>query len=211
MIDYEKLKICHQLAQTLSNKTECSVHIEVVFHELSAPEFVLIDASSNPDGEAYRDIDVLIKELHFLTQDKPKPKYAVESPVFYLEDNKMIEFIVKDIYFDGEGYSYIDCEDNEGQFDVIESALYPSKQSLIESQIEHWINELKSLPEFKKLTGQYILSTKDEECVDTQMNQDEVDLHECQHDQDNDFVDPGCAGIKKGIRKKCKHCGEFYK
>lgn len=77
-------------------------------------------------------------EHEFISQDKPKPKYEVGSPVFYLDGNKIIEFIVKDVYFDGKEYSYIDHVDNDGQFDVIESALYPSKQALIEAQIEMW-------------------------------------------------------------------------
>ena len=217
MIDYEKLKICHQLAQTLSNKTECSVHIEVVFHELSAPEFVLIDASSNPDGEAYRDIDVLIKELHFLTQDKPKPKYKVGQTVAYIdEDNIPQEFMIEGMC-DFSSISYWESKEDDLWYD--ESELFPTKQALIEHQIQYWQQKLieEYCPPFEgpieRLSSCCSVHTgTTEECVDIQRNQDEVDLDGCQHESEGEVWIQQYADMSLITEYfKCKYCGEFYR
>lgn len=85
------------------------------------------------------------KELiakHKLT--KPEPKYKIGSVVFYRNDLRTSSFRIDEIIEDGELW-YInrndegDCGDDEGNFDqYLESDLFPSRQALIEHQLQYW-------------------------------------------------------------------------
>lgn len=131
MIDYEKLKLVHELA----NKCGSSLHY----------------AYQNKEGThiSWVDLDQLILELRELTQpEEPKTKYAVDDIVWILdEDVNLCEFKVLDIDIISDP-KYL-CSSirrmkddviyvNDYQNWYIEYQLYPTKQALIAAQIDYW-------------------------------------------------------------------------
>ncbi len=254
MIDYEKLRLAHELASKLS--THYMVHGVGGKYPDTCHEFTL--CSWSRDEDIICSLDDLITKLESLTQ--PKPKYKSGDIVWFVEEG------VTPVSAEIKQYRCIDNKISyifQDYIPIKESELYPTRQTLIEDQIAYWINELKSLPEFSKLTGQYSLHAKSEslsdysdeeisnaveegcaylppenreivkkqmrmfydnmkkdsrplssccsvhagttqECHDTQSHQDEIDLHECQHEND-------AAWLRREEQRECKKCGEFYK
>lgn len=193
MIDYEKLK----LASELSNKNDGEIYY----------------AYQNKDGVFIQwvSLDQLILELESLI--KPKPKYKVGDIVFYRNDLGIRSFRIDEINEDGELW-YInrnnegDYGDNEGSFDQYqESDLFPTRQALIEHQIQHWQNQLEDeleqhvssyceplpapqgIEACQKRYDHLFVRGKCYDCgfeePDIQSNQSQVDVDRCQHEYES--------------------------
>lgn len=139
-------------------------------------------------------------------------KYLEKEIVWRVDDEDMpIEVCIREIdtsadteiYFDGDSW-------------WSEEQLYPTREALIQSQIEYWQN-LKE--EKSKAACCSLHSGGYEECnPDIQSNQVKVDIDRCQHASDNNYH--GLYEIKASTTYspaefvpilKCKKCGEFYR
>lgn len=117
MIDYEKLRWAHELANKLNERISINVCYLVADNK---PTFVL-DHSDFKNNITSYNIDDLIAKLRELTQ--PKPKY--------------IEGWVIDGFGKMDYWTHMNEEDIKEK-DII---VYPSKEALIDAQIEYWNKE----------------------------------------------------------------------
>jgi hypothetical protein len=146
MIDYEKLKIAHELGQSLSNKTGMRVDISLVFMDKDSPGYLFVDYTNDREQLfELNGIDLLINDLQILTEPKPKPKYKYKSgqSVWYIDCTKyvgpicegMVEYNdTRDALY-GERKNYV-CV--TGDLHIPEDCVYPTKQALIKAQITYW-------------------------------------------------------------------------
>ncbi len=211
MIDYDKLKLAHELSEKLSTIDQYPIYISVrVFHEFSMYRLQSRDIQGN-DESHFEDIDDLINKLRELTQ--PKSKYKIGDAVWLLND----------FGFPEQDYiSEIDeCSDEKyfvnGQW-FEEVSLYPTKQALIEAQIEYWKN-LKDItrairgdvcPKCTQPMAWYSGNVGDGLWRTTCQNKEcdyvrDDSVKECQHVSDDLVI--------KMLPQKfcCVKCGEFYK
>ncbi len=128
MIDYEKLKIAHELA--INNKLRLVLTMSAeIYHEL------YIDGKI----QLFDDLDELINRLQELT--KPKPKYKIYDKVWRLNDEyKPRCVLIAHIDYDNDTHVYADT--NEEWW--LEEQLYPSKEALIQAQLDYWNSLLEA-------------------------------------------------------------------
>lgn len=138
MIDYEKLKLTMEMVKQLAKPAIITINvthgdIERVYGVLQY-DYSLLEAKHMGEFK-FTCIEHLIDKLTELT--KPEPKYKEGSSVYFLH-HENIEIGVTD------GLStYNDCNiyhvlaDGEG-FTIGEGLLFPTRQALIEHQIEYW-------------------------------------------------------------------------
>lgn len=129
MIDYEKLKLAHELAKKYSALSGKHIELTVAYYQNEKPDYCLEIYEDN--GNYSHDkicLEEIISKLQELTQDKPKPKYEVGQTVWV---NKLS--IINVEIFEVKGNKYFDGDDW-----YAENELYSSKQALIEAQIEYW-------------------------------------------------------------------------
>ena len=129
MIDYEKLKEAHELCAKLDKR--CS--LEVCFFRLGKPRFIFCHGSSEVNDICVEEIDDLIAKLQELT--KPEPKFKVGKEVWYVgADNEPCSLIIN--YMTPTSMRLCDKDG----FSVDSDSVYPSRQALIQSQIDYWTN-----------------------------------------------------------------------
>lgn len=127
MIDYEKLKIAHELAE----KMDIRLSIKVCFFRHGKEKYVL-NAPTADDSVSVDSLDCLITKLQELT--KPKPKYKINEVVWRVDDeDSPREVYIEEVDFSGDEYVYCD---KDGWW--VECQLYPTREALIEAQIEYW-------------------------------------------------------------------------
>lgn len=150
MIDYEKLKIIHSLAEKYrTNNVGREVETVTSFSGDDCSYFISIK-----EGEKiifdwdYRDADDAITKLRELAEDEPKPKYRIGQKVWFTDKKDIFNFIIYKIT--GDAYY-----DESYKFGIHESQLYPSSKSLIDAQIEYWTKlKLESMePKFEGEIG----------------------------------------------------------
>lgn len=170
MIDYEKLKIAHELILKCHEKYGLACYVSC-----SHDAYLRLYAFNSDYFEDFRfsDIDDLINKLTKLTKLPPKYKDA-----WYINAKGLLACTK---FHNREGYVFCD----ETAIEVTDCRrIYPSKEALIEAQIEYWS------------------SLKD----DIQINQNEVDIDRCQHEKDDHW-----AFDAYRYNDKCKKCGELYR
>jgi len=153
-------------------------------------------------------LDELIKKLKELT--KPEPKYKVGDTVWMLtgdelEIQSMVIGQIDENNQDGIWYADGEAECEFKQCGWLEEQLYPTKQALIYSQIEHWQNMLfPEIPECEH--EEYIALSGKPMCRKCGV--------EYPHTADKCVHEP-CTSMPTlndgGRVNKCKHCGEFYR
>ncbi len=139
MIDYEKLRLAEELLLKYSIQQIGCLHDTPKFELHLQCSGDCVDTWCVLDGATYSLWELIIK-LQSLTQDKPKPKYAIGDTLYGLCD-EIYSFTVSESYF-YENWGKWCYADESGEYDISETSLYPSKQALIEAQILHWQNEL---------------------------------------------------------------------
>lgn len=112
MIDYEKLKECHELAKKLYDKGDDYA----VCTRFNFP-YMTYTLSNNDLRSDFNSINVLLEKLRKLTE--PEPRYKVDDTVWVLAGNKPIEYIYNEYLSDS-------------------SCIYTSKAELIQAQIDYW-------------------------------------------------------------------------
>jgi hypothetical protein len=164
-IDYDKLKIAHELAKEYANSSGDSIVIE---HNCCFGCYVNVPCQMiiNQAPRKFDSIDDLISKLTELTQPrckcgnkldversicnecidkalkscKPKPKYEVGSRMWYVNcDDEIESFIVDRHSIDAGEFIY---EDKDRYSWLVEKQLYTSREALIEAQIDYWQNLL---------------------------------------------------------------------
>lgn len=180
MIDYDKLRIAHELAYKYPETLKITL---INNHQNSSKCFFSIVYNTDMEWMDFENIDELITKLKELTQTKPK--YKVGDEVWGLTHGKEIfDLKIERIAF---GYKDIEYHQDTKGWVVYESEIYPTKQALIEAQIEYWT----CLRNEEKLT-QYEDMSK-----------------ECQHESDNYSYITNHQPQEHS--KKCLKCGYFYR
>lgn len=137
MIDYEKLKIAHELAKEYS--LHSGLHTELMFsYYANEEDDHYLTVYDHPDDYEHHctSLDELISKLRLLIhlkKQEPSPKYKIGDTLW-----KSSCYCFVSIECDG-----IRTEDGiifytEDELEYKEEDLYPSKLSLIEAQIEKW-------------------------------------------------------------------------
>lgn len=154
MIDYEKLKMAHELAAKISQEIKwVGIKTEISFGEngFSLLLWIFVDGEYIP---FHTSIDNLLAKLVELS-GKTKPKYKIGQEVWTLNDEyKPEECIIEEIdlcsselYLDDSGYWWT------------ENQLYSSREELIEAEIEYWLGMLEIPDQIK-----YFANRDNEKC-----------------------------------------------
>lgn len=188
MIDYDKLKLAHELCQKLRDRYFADF-IMSGYH----CEYTISDSEGCIEDNPFfitESLDDFIIKLQEIT--KPQPKYKIGDEVWFLNEGNIMSIHITKI--DGNKYSgsqfkyYYDCF-------LKEDRLYPSKQALIQSQIDYWTSLKKEE-----------VSTYSEDMSMSPPFEGEIKGFECEHISDG-VVYNGILGESF----KCKKCGEFYR
>ncbi len=136
MIDYEKLKIAHELAGNLEE--------HYLLHAVGPDihEITLASWNWDPD-ERFKDLDKLIYRLKELTQStpeltQPKPKYEIGQEVWIVDTLGKAALETIDDIDNGCAEKYFINEERWFREDEI----YSSKEALIEAKIKYWSDML---------------------------------------------------------------------
>lgn len=188
MIDYTKLKKVHELAK------KSNIHVMIVIHAWDEGEPDTVNISIAKYG-FINDIDEALVKLKELA--KPHPKYKPGDIVWHLgDDNDIQSLYIKRVELEDLVLMYLE----EGGGWREEKDLYPSREALIEAQIDYWRNMLgeeleqhiSPYCEPKSCTQNPETSTRDDGQVE--------ETRECEHD----FIPfPGALALSN-----CKKCGK---
>lgn len=186
MIDCEKLKLAHELALKTTYTVGVTFGIEIDYMPWSLKN--ADDEASNYNKYIYGDdIDDLITKLQELTQ--PPPKYKVSDEVWVFKNRSVVcHTIFEDVFYQNK-WSYTFVGDNLLWNDEID--LYPSREALIEAQIQYWKN-LKSVDNIPIEPGDTI--------------SEQVIMNQCE--KCNEYYKGSSLKI---VATQCIKCGEFYK
>ncbi len=199
MIDYEKLKIAHELVSNMS--THYLVHI--IGHK--GHEYTIVDWIPDMPDWNYKILDDLISKLQELT--KPKCKYEVGQEVWRVDDeSKPWSFVISGVDHEKET---LFLEDALVEHDMwwLEEQLYPTREALILAQIDYWKNLLAEELE------QHVSSYCEPKCQHSWINRTSdlrklcehcFEVEKCQHESD------GLDYLSFPPKANCKKCGEYY-
>lgn len=213
MIDYEKLRRAHELCISGGDyyfTVDFGVPLGFIYlHDLS------LDAKS--PIIAFRSIDKLITKLEELTQPEIEPKYKVGDVVWQAGFcNEITSWVVAEVQPD-DNHTYCYRHDNHSGW--FEHQLYPTREALIQSQIEHWqgLSEESTRILSMQAVGEYVDSTIKCEHKQETRSADGVNYlcldcdqwftvpEVCEHEPSDD------AQLLNVGTYNCKKCGEFYR
>jgi hypothetical protein len=159
MIDYEKLKLAHDLVEKIDYGINYLCDKSVAGNPIE--RFQLTHYGKE---ETFYSIDDLIEKLQELT--RIKPKYKVGQEVWRVSNEGIPEsFIIKEIDKDDYGNCLFLDEDYWWE----EEQLYPSLYNLIDSRINHW----------KRLNKKYVSET-----YGSNKAKELIDSLKCDHESD---------------------------
>lgn len=203
MIDYNKLKIAHELANKVRPSDGC-ITIYFAYQIGSDGELKPLysvfteDRDGMTDDLDFYNIDDVIAKLRKLTQ--PESKYKVGERVWYSNFGVPIHAEIEAIELD-EGGNWIMLKNVTGK--SREEFFYPTKSTLIEAQIDYWRDQLseeleqhvsdycKPKPAVLSVTPDKLKSLLGDKCR--------------QHESD------GKSYLSTPPQYKCIKCGEFYR
>ncbi len=177
MIDYEKLKLAYELVE------KSSTHF--IVHTVSGkyPNEFTISSWDNNEEVICDNLDHLITKLCQLTH--PKAKYQPGDKVWIQTNLVIIEVVVSEINQIQDGYYFLNSIISPSVgFTAHEDDIYPTKQSLIEAQIEYW-QKLRDEPVTEYLCDKVAT--------------------DCQHESN------GLTYMTNPPQNKCLKCWEFYR
>lgn len=180
MIDYEKLKLAHDYL--IKHEIKAKIIHGLLIDEEGNHKGYLSLTPLNKDTITFNCFYDLMKKLQELTQPEPKPKY---KDAWFVSSHQTIECTKVE---NQEGYIY--C--SESHRDGFGRTMYPTREALIEAQIEYW----KSLSAISDGYTPVIC-------------QHESDGHK--YDKDLPAFDNNGVMIFRELFNKCNKCGEFYK
>jgi len=130
MIDYDKLKIAHDLTEKYYEQTKTMTWIKIMISSISDLIVYQWTTRSNCLLKC-EDIDELIAELEKMTQ--PKSKYAFGQSLWFMHQDTIVNEDLKN-FNDGRYYFLF----NFRYYHVKESDLYTTRSALIEAKIQYW-------------------------------------------------------------------------
>jgi hypothetical protein len=184
MIDYEKLK----LATDLNHKAGERFVIQLNIYPNDLEFYTLIDTLGSHKKIGYKNLDELIEKLQEIT--KPKAKYKIGQLIWCVDDDySPHSFVIESIDFDNNEQQVSYGEPNVTGCYWLESELFPTREALIEHQIQYWLNQRDYKIEFYP------------DLNDAQNNQPQVDVDKCKHESDGLFL------LSNPLTFKCRKCG----
>ncbi len=180
MIDYEKIKLAYALAYKYSEQTQSVVRISISI-SYALGDFCCALSTAFGGEKSYSNIDEIVSVLQELT--KPKCKYEVGSTWWYLDEAEFLSYPKP---------RYLKITEESKNWYRNDEEWFPSREALIEAQIEYWASMKPSIKEFT-----------DEEFVNF-MIKAPFDVEECKHESD------GLDYLSNPPKTRCKKCGEFY-
>ena len=189
MIDYEKLKLIHELTNKIDEIDEVAVQHH--FSHTRGDKFILWTKNGVAQF-GIEEMDDLIAKLKELVKPEAKlePKYKVGDEVWYKLGDELISCeIIKNPESFGDDY-------------------YPSKEALIEAQIEYWKNQLENNLEKVKECSHVTLTVGCAVCDTYKLNPDDpcYKSKNCEHEGKIVYMDG-----PTNITMECIKCGEFYR
>lgn len=136
MIDYEKLKIAHAMARQWS--LENSRWMDLALCTSNTETMFILKSGEERFYSGYS-LDDLVSKLTELT--KLLPKYKIGETVWRVfGEEHPTQMKIYDIRQDENGlYEYSSSSEDFGCW-YLEHQIYPSKEALIDAQIEYWKN-----------------------------------------------------------------------
>ena len=232
-IDYEKLKNNDELTQWEAHiKTELSYTYPMTKTKDWKTIARVIEEETGKLG--------MIKNKE-LIQPQPQPKFKIGDEFWLLdmfrEIHKATVLTVNSNVVLTGAISYVVRQDNGYQTTTWEKGMYPTKQSLIASQIVYWQSLLEPIPmrEIQEAPFLGILSREQIQCAVDSVSKKECDHErltvgcpvcdsykmdpnneyykneECRHEPEMDIGKDSRPRFEKGNNPKCKKCGEFYR
>ena len=187
MIDYNKLKIAHELAEKYYNDTSICNSIRIEYYFDDEPYISYQWHNTREDKiDLYKHIDELIIKLKELTQPDPKYKEGQKIYALYAREITQLEVLCNE--WDAEKGAYR-CEIVNPRLWWYEHEIYPTKSALIEAQIEYWQSLRDQLEDVRDMVPAF---------------EGEVMGFKCQHESDE------LVYCSYPLRYKCIKCGEFY-
>lgn len=197
MIDYDKLKLAHELNK---KNTRYTIRINLYPHT-DLCFYALYDLNQAEQIDC-KNIDDLINKLKELTQPKPKSfsGWVIDGYGNIEEWHGFTEENLKDCVL----------------------AVYPSREALIDAQIAYWIDLRIGLKSEETSTGSQdmsMASSSGYENGGTLINEGS----KCEHESDGKYYSlkrnnrriishlKECFPFGMITELKCKHCGEFYR
>jgi hypothetical protein len=229
MIDYEKLKICYELADKLSKPAILTIsvtHGDIgrVYGVLQY-DYSLFDAKYMGEFK-FTCIESLTEKLQSLV--RPEPKYKCHDTVWFMDKGQIQKGIIDDINVFNNCHIYHVSSDGEG-FMMGELKLFLTRQDLILALIEYWkslldapIIDERTIQPFKTCCKNCNEPWSSCDCnqpgkrksCDHMLDPDNricMKCHEyvpkvkCEHQHD------GMIYTSNPPQNKCVKCGEFYK
>ncbi len=217
MIDYEQLKLIHELTNKIDEIDEVAVQHH--FSRTRGDKFILWTKNGVAQF-TLEEMDELIAELNELIE--PKAKQERHKEAWYLNSSNQPK---STLVANQDGYASV----YETASEAIGKTMYPTKADLIEAQIEHWRKRRLDYlsensheitfdlqPRYISNFGKPAISDIGTECnlPAGEFNR----LKKCQHECDGclydkdlpTFHDNGLMKVPEQY-KKCNKCGEFYK
>lgn len=134
MIDYEKLQLAHELAHKYALQSDDVINITV--HFMGKDIVYFLDGSAIYESD-YGSIDEVIAKLTELT--KPEHKYKIGENIWAISDPENVPLMLKVSNCFISNIHHKRCYEFANSFKArFEDDCYPSRESLIESQIKHW-------------------------------------------------------------------------
>ena len=137
MIDYEKLKMAHELAKSKFKMFKMDIFlVEGAITSMSG----LLHYDYDLDSGIFKYyikfayVEQLLNALTELT--KPEPKYKPNDVVFFSKDDSVCWFVASVATWDDALNEF--CYGYHGDFSYRESCLFPTRQALIEHQLQYW-------------------------------------------------------------------------
>lgn len=150
MIDYEKLKIAHEMAEKLSQQEPFVSFCYDFFYCKKEGNRFQVKLLLGPERREFqsgyydmRNLDDLISKLQELLEyDNPKPNYKINDKAWTLiGQQNPVEVILSSKEVNGDSW-WVHVEGLLCGFSVAQENLYKSKCDLIESQLDYWKNQL---------------------------------------------------------------------
>ena len=202
MINYEKIKEAGADNIHIAYLATCRRLGWSVKDENKMPYSELSNDSKELDRASFEAAIQTLQAFGLINEDKlqqltqPEQKYK-EGDIVWTYGMTIQDWKIDSIYYEPDRNDFrVNLSNPYGKASVMQSQLYPTRQFLIEAQIDYWQNLLNEEKPTSSCCSAHAGST--DECKD-----------ECQHESEKLYMySEYCANPPVF---ECKKCGEFYR